>query len=317
MKYTYIYILAFMLVYACSSSTEEKQQIEQEALLQKMKEDSLALKIAVMPTLDCMPLFLAEAHGMFQREGVDVRLLSYTAQMDQDTAFQRGRVEGLVTDLVRAEHLRLKGTPLDYVSSTTLYWKLITSRTARIARLKQLEDKMVAMTRYSGTDFLIDYLVDSLKLKSDYVFRVQVNDVTVRMDMLRNGVMDALFLPEPMATEAHNKKHRQLFDSRDLDIQLGVMAFNPIVQQDTMRQRQMKAFVKAYNMACDSLNTKGLKNYKTIITQYCLTDETICDSLPANLTYHHITPPRDADVKKAKDWLNRNLNQQTKNNATK
>ncbi|MCR5271317.1 MAG: ABC transporter substrate-binding protein [Prevotella sp.] len=317
MKYTYIYILALLLVYGCSASTEEKQQKEREAMLQKMKEDSLSLKIAVMPTLDCMPLFLAEANGMFQREGVDVRLLPFTAQMDQDTAFQRGRVEGLVTDLVRAEHLKLQGTPLDYVSSTNLYWKLITNRTARIARLQQLEDKMVAVTRYSGTDLLVDKLVDSLKLKSEYVFRVQVNDVTVRMDMLRNGIMDALMLAEPMATEALNQKHRQLFDSRDLDLQLGVLAFNPIVRQDTMRQRQLKAFVRAYNTACDSLNQKGISNYKTIISQYCHADKTTCDSLPADLQYRHIAPPRDADVKRVKDWLNRNLNHHTKNNATK
>jgi NitT/TauT family transport system substrate-binding protein len=248
-----------------------------------------------------MPLFLAEAHGMFQREGVDVRLLSYTAQMDQDTAFQRGRVEGLVTDLVRAEHLKLQGTPLDYVSSTNLYWKLITNRTARIARLKQLEDKMVSMTRYSGTDFLIDYLVDSLKLKSDYVFRVQVNDVTVRMDMLRNGVMDALFLPEPMATEAHNKKHRQLFDSRDLDIQLGVMAFNPIVQQDTMRQRQMKAFVKAYNMACDSINKNGVRHYEEVLKKYYHLDDKTIKALPS-LRYSHIAKPAAKDVEAARKW---------------
>lgn len=317
MKYTYIYLLALIFIYACSSSTAEKQQKEQEALAQKLRQDSLALKIAVLPTLDCMPLFFAEANGMFQREGVDVRLVHYKAQMDQDTAFLNGRVEGLVTDLVRTEYLKLKGTPLDYISSTNLQWKLITNRAARIVRISQLEDKMIAVTRFSGTDFLVDYLLDSLKLKSKNVFRVQVNDVNVRMDMLRNGIMDALMLTEPMATEAHNMKHRQLFDSRDLNIQLGVIAFNPIVRQDTMRQRQMKAFVKAYNMACDSINIKGLNNYKTIISRYCHTDESTCDSLPTDFRYHHIVPPRDADVKQVSGWLKRTQNHYTNQNATK
>lgn len=317
MKYTYLYILAFLAVFACSPSAEERQQMEQEALQQKLKEDSAALKIAVLPTIDCLPLFLADAHGMFQREGVDVRLVNFTAQMDQDTAIQKGRVEGLVTDLVRAERLQQQGTPLYYATSTNLYWKLFTNRTARISRFKQLEDKMIAMSRYSGTALLADLVVDSFKLQSDHVFQVQVNDVNVRMDMLRNGIMDALLLAEPMATTAHLMKHRQLMDSRDLNLQLGVIAFNPVVQKDTMRQRQMKAFVKVYNMACDSLNEYGLRSYKAIISKYCHADDATCDSLPADLQFHHIAPPRDADVKRAKHWLNLTLTNHTKNNATK
>ena len=57
------------------------------------REDSLALKFAVLPTADCMPLFLAKEHRMFDTLGVDVRLRCFTAQMDCDTAFVGGSVE--------------------------------------------------------------------------------------------------------------------------------------------------------------------------------------------------------------------------------
>ncbi len=56
---------------------------------------------SVMPTLDCLPVYLAYEDSIFLKQGVTVHLYRYNAQMDCDTAIARKRVEGTVTDLVR------------------------------------------------------------------------------------------------------------------------------------------------------------------------------------------------------------------------
>ena len=112
-----------------------------------------------MPTLDCLPIFIAKDHQLFDTV-VDIRLKRYTAQMDCDTAMMRGRVEGMVTDLVRAERIIQSGMPLKYVATTNAYWLLISNRNQRITQLKHLDDKMLAMTRYSVTDLLGDLAVE-------------------------------------------------------------------------------------------------------------------------------------------------------------
>ena len=52
--------------------------------------DSASLRIAVMPTIDCLPLYVAEEEGMFERQGVSVSLYPYQAQMDCDTEWMGG-----------------------------------------------------------------------------------------------------------------------------------------------------------------------------------------------------------------------------------
>ena len=152
---TMLTILAtLLLLSSCGQSYEEKRRMTREQQRRQWRADSAALKVAVMPTLDCLPLYIAKERGFFEKQGVDVRLKRYTAQMDCDTAVERGRVEGLVSDLVRSERMQQHGTPLRYVAATDAYWQLITNRQARIRELKQLDDKMVAMTRYSATDLL-------------------------------------------------------------------------------------------------------------------------------------------------------------------
>ena len=142
-------IIALVLLAACGQSYEETKRITREQRREAWRKDSAALKIAVMPTLDCLPLFVAQEYELFDTVNGGVRLKLYNAQMDCDTAMERGRVEGTVTDLVRAVRMQQRGTKLRYVTVTNAYWQLVTNRNARIHQLKQLDDKMGAMTRFS------------------------------------------------------------------------------------------------------------------------------------------------------------------------
>lgn len=250
------------------------------------RQDSLALKVAVLPTLDCMPIYLAKAHGFFDADGLDVRLRMWNAQMDCDTALTGGSIEGAVTDRKRVEYMESKGTALTILGSTNAYWQLISNRTARVKNVRQLGDKMVAMTRHSATDFLTDEALKGVKTTAT-VFRVQINDVTIRLQMLLNNEMDAMWLTEPQATTARLKKNPVLKDSRRMKQQLGVVAFRTDALKDKRRQQQMAKFVKCYNAACDSLNAKGLQHYADLITTYCKTDGETVDSLP-QLKFTHI-----------------------------
>ena len=47
-----------LLMVACGQSYEETKRITREQRREAFRRDSAALKIAVMPTLDCLPLFV-------------------------------------------------------------------------------------------------------------------------------------------------------------------------------------------------------------------------------------------------------------------
>lgn len=296
-------LVAAMLLGACGRSYEEQKRMTRAERMKRMKEDSAALKIAVMPTLDCLPLYVASECGLFDTLGADIRLKHYMAQIDCDTALANGRVEGSVTDLVRGQRLAAMGTPLTYVAATNAYWQLISNRTARISTLKQLNDKMVAMTRYSATDLLADYACDSAKLKSGHVFKVQINDVSVCLGMLRNNEMDAMLLTEPQATAARTAKHKVLMDTRRIGINLGAIAFRSSVMGDSSRKRQLDVFIKAYNMACDSINKNGVGRYAKLVAEKCKVKPAIADSIGKGVSFDHAATPRQADIDRADGWL--------------
>ena len=100
--------LCLMGMTACSGGGDKEAQSRAEK--QKAREqERAALKIAVMPTMDCLPLYLLKDSLMYDTTKVDIRLKRFTAQMDCDTALVGGSVQGAVTDLVRANRMKQKG----------------------------------------------------------------------------------------------------------------------------------------------------------------------------------------------------------------
>lgn len=283
---------------ACGQSEETKRRLTRAERAKMKKADSLALKVAVLPTLDALPLFVARECRLFDTLQVDVRLKPWKAQMDVDTALAGGSVEGAMTDLVRVERMRRRGVQLHTLSATNLHWQFVTNRTARLKEFSQLGDKMVAMTRYSATDLLTDHVLKGVKTKAT-VYRVQINDVALRLQMLRNNEMDALWLPEPQATAARMEKHPVLFDTSKKDIRLGALVFREKCMKDSRIRKQIETMEKAYNMACDSLNTKGLQHYAGVIMKCCGVDEEVVKALPKT-TFQHIAKPREKDEEMAR-----------------
>jgi NitT/TauT family transport system substrate-binding protein len=291
-------ILFLSFVLALFFVSCEKKPVVSESN-EEQKTDSATMAVAVMPTIDCLPLYVADERGFFSKEGISIKLVEFKSQMDCDTALLRGHVGALMTDLVRAGYMEDKDSvKLKFISSTNASWKLVCD-TAKLTSLKGLDDKLIAMTRFSATSLLSDTIVAMAKLNPEKVFRVQINDVSVRLGMFFTHTMDAMLLPEPQAMAAVNEGAMVLYNSEDADIWLGVFA----VDEKRAKSFDVEAFKRAYDEACDSLNTYGVKGYSDILKRRFMVTEAVIDSLPS-VTFRHTALPREKDMSIASGWLN-------------
>ena len=296
-------VLAVAVTAGCGPSYDDLKKMSQAEQAKLRHEDSLALKIGVLSTLDCLPIYVAKDCGLFDSTKADIRLKPFNSQIDGDQALVDGRLEGCVTDIVRGQRMKAKrGVSLDYVAATNAGWQLISNRLARIKRINQLDDKMIAITRFSATALLADLATDSAKLKDETVFKIQINDINLRLQMLLANEMDAMFLPEPQATTARLYKNPVLMDSRDKDLRLGVIAFNKNAMNDERRRRQLAVFISGYNAACDSINKNGIRKYTSTLKKYYQLDDKTINALPKT-RYEHAKAPRQKDIDAADRWL--------------
>lgn len=297
-RINYLLILAVLTLVSCGKSDKELQAERQAQKLAEREAYQKAYKIAVMPTMDCLPAYLLKDSLLYDTAKVDIRLCRFNAQMDCDTAMIGGSVQAAFSDLVRTERLKHRNKVLmHYLTDTNLNWQLIADKDSKLKQLSDLSDKIVAVTRYSGTDLLTDMAVKKAKPKYQ-VFRVQVNDVLVRLAMLQNHEIDAYWFAEPQITKALSADNNSLFNSEDAGVHLGVVA----IMDKVRRQDEEAAFAAAYDKAVEQINKNGVKYYSALIQKYMKVDESVVRALP-DIKYTKIGPPRKADLLMARNFL--------------
>jgi putative lipoprotein len=297
-RINYLLILAVLTFVSCGKSDKELQAERQAQKLAEREAYQKAYKIAVMPTMDCLPAYLLKDSLLYDTAKVDIRLCRFNAQMDCDTAMIGGSVQAAFSDLVRTERLKHRNKVLmHYLTDTNLNWQLIADKDSKLKQLSDLSDKIVAMTRFSGTDLLTDMAVKKAKPKYQ-VFRVQVNDVLVRLAMLQNHEIDAYWFAEPQITKALAADNNSLFNSEDAGVRLGVVA----IMDKVRRQDEEAAFAAAYDKAVEQINKNGVKYYSALIQKYMKVDESVVRALP-DIKYTKIGPPRKADLLMARNFL--------------
>ena len=297
-RINYLLILAVLTLVSCGKSDKELQAERQAQKAAEREAYQKAYKIAVMPTMDCLPAYLLKDSLLYDTAKVDIRLCRFNAQMDCDTAMIGGSVQAAFSDLVRTERLKHRNKVLmHYLTDTNLNWQLIADKDSKLKQLSDLSDKIVAMTRFSGTDLLTDMAVKKAKPKYQ-VFRVQVNDVLVRLAMLQNHEIDAYWFAEPQITKALSADNNSLFNSEDAGVHLGVVA----IMDKVRRQDEEAAFAEAYDKAVEQINKNGVKYYSALIQKYMKVDESVVRALP-DIKYTKIGPPRKANLLMARNFL--------------
>lgn len=256
--------------------------------------DSMALHVAVMPVTDCLPLAYAVSSGITDSLGLDVRLCDYLAQMDVDTALQRGRVEVAYSDLVRALRM-MPTTPVRAFMSGTSPIALVALKSGRVKKIHQLKERMVAISRLSISDYWCDAMLDSVFMQGEDVYRPQVHDVQLRTDMLRTGLVDAAILPSPYSRWMQRVGHKIVDLSPSRGPYLSAWLARTDILTDSFRVHQIKLLVEAVSIAAGRLAAeKDGYALRRMMPACCGIPEEIADSMQLDLPAQPALPDTGA-----------------------
>lgn len=287
------------------SACRQEVKISPEELARR---DSAALHVALMPVQDCLPFYIAQQTGVYERLGLDVRIHTLQAQLDTDTAISNGHVHAAYSDLARAIMLQQDSVAVRAVAAFDGELSLVTMRRGRIRQLNQLKEKMVAVARHSVTDYWSDRLTDSATIARSAIFRPQINDVRIRTDMLCNGTMDAAFLPEPYATEAVVRGNKENFSTRGLQPRLTALLATTQVLADADRRRQLKLLLQGYEEVVKKADETPTMtdSLPTLLRELCQTPDSLARRVAQQLpAFKPLASLKGSDAEAALEWLRR------------
>lgn len=291
----YTLLLGCLCFTGCQSSSHKNVVIPTD---DSTAFDSAAIQIGYLPTLDALPLLVANEDGLFDSLKADVQLVPFTSYMDIDTAFLNRRIHGAFTDVCRAILLNSHNNEIRIVGKTDGVSYLITQQKLRIRKVNDLSERMIAIARNEASDWMLDILLGEAKMETSDVNRPQINDIQLRQEMVEKEMIDAAILPEPYATLAKMNGDRSMWDSKSR--QTGCLIFTHKVLVD--RETELLKIAKAYNIAVQRINNAPKDKYAKLMQQKYNISQAVTDTLELP-QYSKLSAPADKVIEEAVNWL--------------
>ncbi len=276
-----------------------------------------SLRLAVLPVLDALPLYVAEAQGYFAAEGVAVTLVPVGAAAERDQLLQAGQVDGVITDLV-ALALYNRQTPTydqdaneDGATVIAVRWamtptpefaqfRILAAGRSGLSHLEELKRVPIGVSEGTIIEYVTERLLVAEGLPPEDVLILAVPRIAERMALLDAGELQAATLPEPLASLAVQQGAVALIDDRaHPDVSGSLFAFRADIVE--ARADEVRAFLRAIDNATATINADKPRWHGLLIDQQLI---------PAGLADSYSLPdyppggrPSPAQLKAVVTWL--------------
>jgi NitT/TauT family transport system substrate-binding protein len=262
------------------------------------------LRLGILPVVDTLPLLVGETEGLFEKEGLTVALVSFQSALERDAALQAGKLDGYFGDILNTILLIRAGQNLRIV--TTVFhthpdfrmFGIVTAPGAGLASPADLAGKQVAISRATIIEYLLDRLLATRGLPPDYVVKLEIKKIPIRMQMLLADQVPAALLPEPLLSLAEFKGGTVLLDDRGLDTSETILAFS---EEALRRPGLAEAFLTAYGQAVRRIN-QAPEAYKDLLVARTRFPMPVKEQFRVPV-FPEPGPPSAADVAAVQDWL--------------
>lgn len=220
---------------------------------------SAPLRIAVLPILDSLPLYVAAAEGYFANAGVAVELLPAASAAERDQLLQAGQIDGMVTDLV-ALALYNRETPqavaVRYAMVPTAafpQFRILASGAADIRSVADLRNVPIGVSEGTVIEYVTERILSAEGLGAGEITTLAVPRIPERMALLDSGDLQAATLPEPLGTLALQQGAVVIADDTAYpEVSASIFAFTTAATET--RPDDVRAFLRAVDQASAAIN---------------------------------------------------------------
>lgn len=261
------------------------------------------LRIAVLPVMNTLPLYVAEAEGFYEDYGVNVELIPFAGAPDQQIALQVGEVDGANTDMAVLSLLVNGGVELKAVRHEPIlepFFSVVAGAESGIDSVEDLAGVPIAISEGTIIEYLTTAMLLNAGLSPEDIVYEAVPAIPVRLELLASGQIAAATLPEPLTTLASQLQGGTVIASdATIDFVPTVLALTDDVL--TNQPEAVEAFLAAYEDAVNAINADG-ESYREVLTANIRVPEPLQPTIPVP-TFPTASAPTAAETAQVVTWM--------------
>ena len=280
---------------------ESATQVATEALVQNVG----TLKIAVLPIIDTLPMYVAEAEGLFAKHGVTVEFIPVASAPERDQLLAAGQADGTINEtlsvmlfnkgVIQMQAVRYALRPTEGYG----HFFILASAKSGITDAQGLKGVEIGVSQGTVIEYVTQRLLQAEGLTTDEIKTIAVPKIPDRMALLASGELSAGVLPDPLASLAISQSAvKVLDDSLHPEYGFSIISFRKEVID--ANPDAVKAFLAAIEEASDLINLDATK-YTSLLSDKGLVPPPLLETFQVP-PFPDQAVPTEAEWNDTLDW---------------
>ncbi len=264
------------------------------------------LKIAVLPIIDTLPMYVAQQEGLFTKHGVIVEFVPVASAPERDQLVAAGQVDGTINETLAVMLFNKENVQMQVVryalrpTEGSGHFFILASAKSGISSVDGLKGVEIGVSQGTVIEYVTERLLQAEGFAPDEIKTIAVPKIPDRMALLASGELKAGVMPDPLASLVVSQGGVIIVDdSNHPEYGFSVISFRKdVVDRDP---EAIKGFLAAIEEATVLLNVEPAK-YKNVLSEQKLVPPPLLGAYQAPLFPSAGVPTAD-EWDDALNWL--------------
>ncbi len=263
------------------------------------------IRIAALPIIDALPLYVAQKEGLFAKHKVAVEFIPAASAAERDQLISAAQADGMINDLVSVALYNRDQVQVQVVrfarvaSADSAMYRVLAAKDSGLQTPADLAGVPIGMSQGTVIDYVTSRLLEKEGLSPEQITSVAVPKLNERMALLDAGEIKAATLPEPFGSMALQKGAVLIVDdSKYPEYGNSVISFRKAFIDES--PQAVEGFLAAVEEAVAAINQDPEK-YRPLLGEYKLVPDPVVASYPMP-TFPAASLPAAAQFEDAVAW---------------
>ena len=186
-----ILIISISLILSACASAEPEQ---------------VTLRMALLPVLDTLPIHVAAQEGLFEKEGIIVKIIPVSSAPERDQIVSAGEADGMLNEVVSTLFYNKDEVQVQIVriaraaNSEAPLFRILAAADSGITNVEDLKGVEIGISEGTVIEYLTDRLLEAEGFTADDIASIAVPKIPDRLALLGSGELQAAMLPDPASS---------------------------------------------------------------------------------------------------------------------
>ena len=264
------------------------------------------LKIAVLPIIDTLPMYVAQQEGLFAKHGVTVEFVPVASAPERDQILAAGQADGTINETLAVMLFNKESAQMQVVryalrpTAEHGHFFIIASGQSGVTDVNGLKGVEIGVSQGTVIEYVTERILQAEGFSADEIKTIAVPKIPDRMALLASGELSAGVMPDPLASLVVGQGGVIVADDSSYpEYGFSVISFRKAVIDEN--PKAVEGFLAAIEEATVLVNADPAK-YKNLLSEQNLVPAPLLDVyLPP--VYPTAGVPTEAEWQDALNWL--------------